>query len=191
MKKFLLALLLCAAPSYFSACGDKYPPGGAPSSAGSSSPAETSQTPVASSRQNLPKIVAFGDSLTAGYGLSPAQSYPSLLQKKLDADGYKYEVVAAGVSGDTSAAGVRRIDVARSGRRRFLILEWARMTPARPDRLRDEEEPDADHRARQGARREGRAGGDDYDGDDGARGDRYVREVGEMYEALAREHTSR
>jgi len=78
-------------------------PGASPSSA--TTPAET-----------LPKIVAFGDSLTAGYGLSPAESYPSLLQKMLDADGFKYEVVNAGVSGDTSAGGVRRIDWSHAAR---------------------------------------------------------------------------
>jgi acyl-CoA thioesterase-1 len=55
------------------------------------------------------RIVAFGDSLTAGYGLPAGQSYPSLLQKKLDADGYDYEVVNAGVSGDTTSGGLRRI----------------------------------------------------------------------------------
>lgn len=83
-----------------------------------------SQTPVASSRQNQPKIVAFGDSLTAGLGLKASESYPSILQRKLDADGYKYEVVNAGVSGDTSAAGVRRIDWSlEGGNVRFVILE--------------------------------------------------------------------
>jgi acyl-CoA thioesterase-1 len=46
-----------------------------------------------------------------------------MLQKKLDADGYQYEVVNAGVSGDTSAGGLRRIDWALEGDVRFLILE--------------------------------------------------------------------
>ncbi|HVF54527.1 MAG TPA: arylesterase [Pyrinomonadaceae bacterium] len=86
--------------------------------------ATASQAPVAPSRQNQPKIVAFGDSLTAGYGLKPSESYPSILQQKLDADGYKYEVVNAGVSGDTSAGGLRRIDWSlESGDVRFVILE--------------------------------------------------------------------
>jgi acyl-CoA thioesterase-1 len=67
--------------------------------------------------------VAFGDSLTAGYGLTAAESYPSLLQEKLERDGYQYEVVNAGVSGDTSAAGLRRIDWALDGDVRFMILE--------------------------------------------------------------------
>src|SRR3954471_11230338 len=81
-------------------------------------------TGAATPAETLPKIVAFGDSLTAGYGLSPAESYPALLQKMLDADGFKYEVVNAGVSGDTSAGGVRRIDWSLdAGGVRFVILE--------------------------------------------------------------------
>jgi acyl-CoA thioesterase-1 len=67
--------------------------------------------------------VAFGDSLTAGLGLTAAESYPSLLQKMLDANGYQYDVVNAGVSGDTTAGGLRRIDWALEGDVRFLILE--------------------------------------------------------------------
>ena len=59
---------------------------------------------------NKPKIVAFGDSLTAGFGLSEKESYPYLLQQKLNADGYDYEVVNAGVSGDTSVGGLERAD---------------------------------------------------------------------------------
>ncbi|HEY2867696.1 MAG TPA: arylesterase [Pyrinomonadaceae bacterium] len=57
-----------------------------------------------------PKIVAFGDSLTAGFGLTENESYPYLLQQKLKADGFDYEVVNAGVSGDTSQGGLERID---------------------------------------------------------------------------------
>jgi acyl-CoA thioesterase-1 len=73
--------------------------------------------------ESLPKIVAFGDSLTAGLGLSEHESYPALVQKMLERDGYKYEVVNAGVSGDTSAGGVRRIDWAMDGDVKVVILE--------------------------------------------------------------------
>jgi acyl-CoA thioesterase I len=73
--------------------------------------------------ESLPKIVAFGDSLTAGLGLTEHESYPALLQKMLDQDGFKYEVVNAGVSGDTSAGGVRRIDWAMDGDVRVVIVE--------------------------------------------------------------------
>jgi acyl-CoA thioesterase I len=55
-------------------------------------------------------IVALGDSLTAGLGLSPEEAYPALLEARLAQEGYDYRVVNAGVSGDTSAGGLRRID---------------------------------------------------------------------------------
>jgi acyl-CoA thioesterase-1 len=71
-----------------------------------------------------PKIVAFGDSLTAGFGLTETESYPYLLQQKLKADGYDYEVVNAGVSGDTSQGGVERLDwVLGMDNVKILILE--------------------------------------------------------------------
>jgi acyl-CoA thioesterase I len=78
---------------------------------------------VSSSIESLPKIVAFGDSLTAGLGLSESEAYPALLQKRLQNEGYQYEVINAGVSGDTSAGGVRRIDWALEGNVKILILE--------------------------------------------------------------------
>lgn len=67
--------------------------------------------------------MAFGNSLTAGMGLPLTQSYPAVLQRLLEADGYKYEVINAGVSGDTTAGGLRRIDWSLDGDVRFLILE--------------------------------------------------------------------
>ena len=69
-----------------------------------------------------PRIVVLGDSLTAGLGLEPGQAYPALLQKRLDAAGLKYEVVNAGVSGDTSAGGLRRIDWALDGDVKILVV---------------------------------------------------------------------
>jgi acyl-CoA thioesterase-1 len=74
-------------------------------------------------RSQDPKIVAFGDSLTAGYGIGLDEAYPAVLQELLDESGYAYEVVNAGVSGDTSAGGVRRLDWVLEGREvRVLIL---------------------------------------------------------------------
>ncbi len=71
-----------------------------------------------------PKIVAFGDSLTAGFGLAEKESYPYLLQKKLEADGYNYEVVNAGISGETSLGGLERVDwVLEQENVEILILE--------------------------------------------------------------------
>ncbi|TKB08162.1 arylesterase [Desulforhopalus sp. IMCC35007] len=55
-------------------------------------------------------IVAIGDSLTAGFGVDPSESYPALLEKKLQAHNYPYTVVNAGVSGETSSGTLARID---------------------------------------------------------------------------------
>ena len=55
-------------------------------------------------------IVFFGNSLTAGYGLTPQQSFPALIQNKIDSLGLPYRVVNAGVSGETSTGGDARID---------------------------------------------------------------------------------
>jgi acyl-CoA thioesterase-1 len=60
---------------------------------------------------NAPAILFLGTSLTAGYGLDdPEQAYPALIQKKLDAAGLRYRVINAGVSAETSAGALRRID---------------------------------------------------------------------------------
>jgi acyl-CoA thioesterase I len=70
----------------------------------------TENVPMPVIETGKPKIVAFGDSLTAGFGLTERESYPYLLQEKLKADGYDYEVINAGVSGDTSAGGLERVE---------------------------------------------------------------------------------
>lgn len=54
-------------------------------------------------------IVALGDSLTAGYGLSRQQAWPALIAEKMRAAGYEFEIVNAGSSGDTTAGGLRRL----------------------------------------------------------------------------------
>jgi len=78
----------------------------------------TSTAPVA-----RPRIVVLGDSLTAGLGLAQAESYPARLQQKIDGAGLSFEIINAGVSGDTSAGGVRRLDWSLDGDVRILILE--------------------------------------------------------------------
>lgn len=57
-----------------------------------------------------PLIVFFGDSLTAGYGVEAEQAYPALIQEMLDEADFPHQVVNAGLSGETSAAGLRRVD---------------------------------------------------------------------------------
>jgi acyl-CoA thioesterase-1 len=63
-----------------------------------------------------------GDSLTAGLGIAPEDAYPALLQRKLKESGRAMEVINAGVSGDTSADGLRRAGWALEGDVRLLIL---------------------------------------------------------------------
>ena len=72
---------------------------------------------------SLPRIVAFGDSLTAGLGVSPEDSYPGQLAQLLREKGFSYEVINAGVSGDTSAGGLRRVDWVLKSQPRLVILE--------------------------------------------------------------------
>ena len=70
-----------------------------------------------------PPIVAFGNSLTAGLGVAPDESYPAQLQRKLDEAGYHYRVVNAGVSGDTTAGGIRRVSWVLNSKPSIVILE--------------------------------------------------------------------
>jgi acyl-CoA thioesterase-1 len=69
-----------------------------------------------------PRIVALGDSLTSGHGIGAAAAFPAVLQQKIDADGFDYTVVNAGVSRDTSAQAVERLDRALEGDVRILIV---------------------------------------------------------------------
>jgi acyl-CoA thioesterase-1 len=80
---------------------------------------------TAASAAARPRIVFLGDSLTAGYGLArpQAESVPSLIQARLDAKGYRYEVINAGVSGDTSAGGLSRLNWSLDGDVQVLVIE--------------------------------------------------------------------
>ncbi len=64
----------------------------------------------ANANEEKKRIVVLGDSITAGYGLDQSQAYPALLQNKIDEAGLSYTVANAGVSGDTTAGGLRRVD---------------------------------------------------------------------------------
>ena len=81
----------------------------------------------AGSQRNTPKgegvIVAMGNSLTAGYGISESEAYPALLQKQLAADGYAYRVVNAGISGETSSGALSRVQWILTLKPDIVILE--------------------------------------------------------------------
>jgi acyl-CoA thioesterase-1 len=88
-----------------------------------SSNESASSEPPAAQILPRPKIVAFGDSLSAGLGLTAQETYPAQLQKILDEAGYKYEVVNAGVSGDTTSGGLRRMDWVLDDQVKIVVLE--------------------------------------------------------------------
>lgn len=122
MRHVVIGLALAAA-----ACSPAEPRTDGPASsavapAASAAAAEPTST-AASAQGGLPRIVFLGDSLTAGLGLGIEQSVPSLIQARLDAEGFKYEVVNAGVSGDTSAGGLRRLEWSLDGNVRLLVVE--------------------------------------------------------------------
>jgi acyl-CoA thioesterase I len=79
--------------------------------------------PPAAATSSRPRVVILGDSLTAGLGLPREQSIPSLLQRRIDEEGLEYEVANAGVSGDTSAGGLSRLDWALEGDVKVLVIE--------------------------------------------------------------------
>lgn len=89
-------------------------------------PAEPAPAPVATPTapaDTRPIILCFGDSLTFGQGLDDKESYPQQLQRRLDAGGYRYHVVNQGISGDTSAGGLDRLQAGLDLKPRILILE--------------------------------------------------------------------
>ena len=74
-------------------------------------------------RDTRPVILAFGDSLTAGYGVPRGSGYPEQLQRKLDGLGYKYRLVNMGISGDTTSGGRARMKAAIDVMPAVVILE--------------------------------------------------------------------
>lgn len=83
----------------------------------------TSGVDPSSASDPRPRIVAFGDSLTAGLGVQSDESYPAQLQHRLDGLGYNYRVINAGVSGDTTAGGLRRVPWILNNKPELVILE--------------------------------------------------------------------
>jgi len=75
-------------------------------------------------QDSRPRIVCFGDSLTAGYGTDPGQAYPDYLQALLDNRGYEYRVVNAGISGNTSKDGVARVDHIVAMKPDIVVVEF-------------------------------------------------------------------
>jgi acyl-CoA thioesterase-1 len=80
--------------------------------------------PQPSAQASRPVIACFGDSLTAGYGADPGESYPDHLQKILDTDNYSYRVVNEGVSGNTTKDGLDRLARVIALHPQIVVLEF-------------------------------------------------------------------
>lgn len=97
-------------------CGTKEPP-----------PAPREAAPSVPTREDVkderPVVLAFGDSLSAGYGVETGLSYPDFLQKEIDAKGFKYRVVNQGISGDTTSGGLARLGQGLETKPYLVILE--------------------------------------------------------------------
>jgi acyl-CoA thioesterase-1 len=142
----LLAVLLTVLIAATVACSSRGDDAeGAKSSAPASSPAASAATAASSASvpekpATLPRVVFLGDSLTAGLGLAASDAYPALIGERLKAEGLKYEVINAGVSGDTSAGGLSRLDWALQGDVRILVVALGGNDALRalpPEQLRD------------------------------------------------------
>jgi acyl-CoA thioesterase-1 len=114
MRTWVAYVLAIGALMLSAACGRE-----STTSVASSAP-ETTGSPAPSS--DRPRIVILGDSLTAGLGLAQEDAFPSLLQQRFDAGGLPVDVVNAGVSGDTSAGGLRRVAWVLEGDVRVLVV---------------------------------------------------------------------
>lgn len=90
---------------------------------------QTQQTPSgaqlvsARSAAETPLILFLGTSLTAGYGLEPDQAYPAIIQRKLDSLGVRWRAVNGGLTGETSAGALRRLDWQLQGPIRIVVVE--------------------------------------------------------------------
>ena len=85
--------------------------------------AEKDSTEEKDEQSNAKTILLFGDSLTAGMGLDPNEAFPAVIQEKLDSLGLNYEIINAGLSGETTASGKNRVDWVLNQEVDIFVLE--------------------------------------------------------------------
>ena len=132
MQRFLYFFILAGAALLFDGCKTDQAVTQRAEQSDSRPPAAAKATPltIAPSAASVakddgrPLVVCFGDSLTAGYGTEPGQSYPDYLETALDKKGYKYRVVNEGVSGDTTKDGINRLDEVVAMKAAVVVVEF-------------------------------------------------------------------
>jgi acyl-CoA thioesterase-1 len=117
MKKTCFALMA------LTFCGCRQKPASQPT-APATAPSSSVSSAASAEKDSRPVIVCFGDSLTAGFGLDPNESYPALLQPKIDLHGYRYRAINMGVAGETTQDGLARIDMMLAERPAIVIVEF-------------------------------------------------------------------
>jgi acyl-CoA thioesterase-1 len=117
----LFIAVLVPAGMFWTACGSRTPPPVEQTAASTAMAPQPAQTQVTDTR---PVIAAFGDSLSAGFGVEPGKSFPDDIQRMLDAEGYSYHVVNLGVSGDTTTDGVERLPNVLAVHPAIVVLEF-------------------------------------------------------------------
>ena len=80
--------------------------------------------PVPAQLDSRPVLATFGDSLSAGFGVEPGKSFPDIVQRLLDSEGYRYRVANLGVSGDTTTDGVERLASVLAVKPDIVLLEF-------------------------------------------------------------------
>ncbi len=149
MRRFIVVILTALAVTLSGCKPDR---ASRESSAIDSRPSNTAAVPDASASRadtssvtpakpedsdHRPRIVCFGNSLTAGYGTETGQSYPDYLQADLDAAGYKYRVVNAGISGNTTKDGVERVNSIVAMKPAIVVVEFGGNDGLRGLRIED------------------------------------------------------
>ena len=128
--RYLLVLVLCACaggsagkgPDSSTSGSGKRETGGAATANASSAQTDSAGSRIPSARSRK-TVLMVGTSLTAGLGLDPEEAYPALLQRKADSVGLHVEIVNAGLSGETSAGALRRMDWLLRGPADVVVIE--------------------------------------------------------------------
>ncbi len=110
LSVLLVAALACRAPASEAFAPAAALPGSLPARPAASAASTTSTASATLRRSQAPVVIFLGDSLTAGLGLEGTEAFPALLADRLAAEGRPLRVINAGVSGDTTAGGLRRLD---------------------------------------------------------------------------------
>lgn len=116
IRAFLASAAVLAAVTIAGGCG------GGSREAGDPAPSAAPPVAVPPAESRIPVVVFLGDSLTAGYGLPEDQTFPALLESRLRASGIAARIVNAGVSGDTTAGGLSRLDWVLSQKPDVLVV---------------------------------------------------------------------